>query len=200
MQRAHGFGGDERRLFGRLGDDGIAGRERRGHLAREDRERKVPGTDADDEAERGRGAGKQGARRLVRVIAQEVGRLAHFRDRVGVRLAGFAHDEPNEQIVPRFKDVGGAAQEARALRGRDRGESGRCTIANVERGGDFVSARMPSEADDVRLVRGVQDRLAALVLRRAWGKGAPRTSRRLRSVRWRACRGVLRRRNRARAS
>ncbi len=113
MQHAHGFGGDERRLFGRLGDDGIAGRERGGDLAREDGERKVPGTDADDEAERGRGAGKQRARRLMPIVAQEVGRLAHFRDRVGVRLAGLAHDEANEHVVPRFEDVGGAAQEAR---------------------------------------------------------------------------------------
>ena len=173
MQHAHGFGGDERRLLGGLGDDGIAGRERGGDLAREDGERKVPGTDADDEAERGRGAGKQRARRLVRVVAQEVGRLAHFRDRVGVRLAGFAHDEANERVVSRFEEVGGAAQDDGALRGRDRGESGGCAIADVERRGDFVSARMPGEADDVAPVRGVQDRLAPLVLRGARRKGAP---------------------------
>ncbi len=33
---------------------------------------------------------------------------------------------------------------------------------------------MPAEADDVRLVRRVQDRIAAIVLCRAWGKSAPR--------------------------
>ena len=43
MQHAHGLGGDERRLFGGLGDHGIARGERRGDLAGEDRERKVPG-------------------------------------------------------------------------------------------------------------------------------------------------------------
>ena len=37
--------------------------------------------------------------RLVRVIAQEVGRLAHFRDRIGVRLAGLAHDEADELVI-----------------------------------------------------------------------------------------------------
>ena len=58
MQRAHRFGGDERRLLGGFGDDRIARRERGGDLAGEDRQRKVPGTDADDEAQRGRGAGK----------------------------------------------------------------------------------------------------------------------------------------------
>ena len=112
MQHAHGFGGDERRLLGGLGDHGIAGRERGGDLAHEDRERKVPGTDADDEAERGRGAGQQRARGLVRVVAQEVGRLAHFRDRIGVGLARLAHDEADEQIISRFEEVGGAAQHA----------------------------------------------------------------------------------------
>ena len=68
------------------------------------------------------------------VVAQEVGSLADFRDRIGVRLAGLADDEADEQVVPRFENVGGAAQEDGALRGRDRGESGSCAVADVERG------------------------------------------------------------------
>ena len=173
MQDAHGFRGDQRRLLGGLGDHRIARRERGGDLAGEDRERKVPGTDADDEAERGRGAGQQRARRLVRVIAQEVGRLAHFRDRVGVRLAGLAHDEADERVVARFEEVGGAAQHRRALGRRDRGERGRGAVADLDRRGDFVGARVTGEADDVASVGGVEDRLARVVLRGARRKGAP---------------------------
>src|ERR1700678_3450334 len=173
MQYADGFGGDQRRLLRRLGDDRIARRERGGDLASEDRERKVPGTDADDEAERGRGAGKQRSRRLMRIVAQEVGSLADFRDRIGVRLAGFADDEADEQVVARFGNVGGAAKEAGALGWRDRGESGRGAVANVERDGDFVGARMAAEANDVASVGGVQDRLARFVFRSPRRKGAP---------------------------
>ena len=43
---------DRRRLLGRLGQHGVAGGERRGHLAGEDRQREVPGADADPGAAR----------------------------------------------------------------------------------------------------------------------------------------------------
>ena len=173
MQHAYGFGGDERRLFRRLCDHGISRRERGGDLAGEDRKGKVPRTDAEDEAERGRGAGKQGARGLMGVVAQEVGGLADFRDRVGVRLAGLAHDQADERVVARFENVGGAAQDDGALRGRDRGENGSCAVADVERGGDLVGARMAGEADNVASVGRVQHRLARFVFRSARRKGAP---------------------------
>ena len=42
--------GDQRRLLGRLRDHGIAGGERGDHLAEEDRERKIPRADADEDA------------------------------------------------------------------------------------------------------------------------------------------------------
>ena len=138
VQDAHGFGGDQRRLLGGLGDHRISRRERGGDLAGEDRKRKVPGTDADDEAKRGGREGQERARRLVRIVAQEVGRLAHFRDRVRVGLAGFAHDEADQHVVARFEKVGGAAQHRRPLGGRDRGESGRRAVAGRKRFGDFV--------------------------------------------------------------
>ncbi len=41
---------DQRRLFRRLGEHGIAGRECRGDLAGEDRQREIPRTDADEHA------------------------------------------------------------------------------------------------------------------------------------------------------
>jgi hypothetical protein len=42
VQEPHSLGRNQRRLLGRLRQDGVAGRERRRNLAREDREREVP--------------------------------------------------------------------------------------------------------------------------------------------------------------
>ena len=50
VQHAHGLGGDQRRLLGRLGQHRVAGGKRRGDLAGEDRQREVPRADADDRA------------------------------------------------------------------------------------------------------------------------------------------------------
>ncbi len=85
--------GDGRRLLGRLGQHGVAGRQRGRHLAREDREREVPRADADPGAAPRQAqlvalAGRAGQHRrphdalgLVGVVAQEVDRLAHLGDR-----------------------------------------------------------------------------------------------------------------------
>ena len=51
-QQLDGADGDQRRLLGRLGDHRIAGDERCRDLAGEDRERKIPRRDADDDAAR----------------------------------------------------------------------------------------------------------------------------------------------------
>ena len=169
----HGFRRDERRLLRGLGDHRIACRERGRDLAGEDGEGKVPGRDADDEAERGRGAGQERARGLMPVIAQEVCRLAELRNRIGVRLARLAHDEANERVVARFENIGGAAQHRRPLGRRDGRESRRRAVADLERRGDLVGARVTNEADDVAVVGGIEDRLAGIVRRGAWRKGAP---------------------------
>jgi hypothetical protein len=42
MEQPHGGGGDQRRLLGRLGEHGVAGGQRGGDLAGEDRQREVP--------------------------------------------------------------------------------------------------------------------------------------------------------------
>ena len=52
VHQLHRRGGDQRRLFGRLGNDGVARRERRGDLAGEDGDREIPWADADDCSER----------------------------------------------------------------------------------------------------------------------------------------------------
>ena len=81
---------------------------------------------------------------------------------------------PTSRSFSRLEQVGGAAQGRRPLGGRDRGQSGRGAVADVDRRGDLVSARVTREADDIARIGGVQDRLARLVFRRAGRKGAPR--------------------------
>ena len=81
---------DRRRLFGRFGGHAVAGDERRGNLAREDREREIPRADADEHTaavqvqlvafagragQRLRGQAQLG---LVGVVAAEVHGLAHL--------------------------------------------------------------------------------------------------------------------------
>ena len=50
VEQPHRLGGDQRRLLGRLGQHRVAGRQRRGDLAGEDGERKVPRADAGEDA------------------------------------------------------------------------------------------------------------------------------------------------------
>ncbi|MNX66906.1 hypothetical protein D3C86_980110 [compost metagenome] len=52
MQQTHALSRDQRRFFGRLCQNRIAGNQRRRHLSDEDGEREVPRADADDRAER----------------------------------------------------------------------------------------------------------------------------------------------------
>ena len=127
--RAHHLGGDQRRLLGGLGEHRVAGGERGGDLAGEDREREVPRADADDRAERNDASGVgEIAPRLGRVEAQEVDRLAHFADRVRSRScrpraragrAGAA-DRPSSASAARSsiaaRRAGDAARPARRRR------------------------------------------------------------------------------------
>ena len=99
---ADGLAGDERRLLGGFRRDAIAGGQRRGDLADENRQRKVPRGDADKDAAAERrsavllaGRARQDRlaayfSRLPRVIAAKIGRFANFRQRVVQRLAGLA--------------------------------------------------------------------------------------------------------------
>ena len=50
VEQPHRLGGDQRGLFGGLGQHGIAGRQRGGDLAGEDRQREIPRADAGEHA------------------------------------------------------------------------------------------------------------------------------------------------------
>ena len=100
---------DQRRLLGRLGDDGIAGDQRGGHLAEENRERKIPRADADEDAAAAIAqfvalAGRARHRlrrkrdpRLRGVVAAVVDRLAQLRERIVERLATLALQQRDER-------------------------------------------------------------------------------------------------------
>ena len=118
----------QRRLFRGLRDHGVAGRERRGHLSGEDRQRKIPRTDAAEHALAAQAqqvalAGGARQRRLVRkvaarahrVVAQEVHRLAHFADGIGQRLAGLAHAARDERGGVLLEQLRGALEHRGAL-------------------------------------------------------------------------------------
>ena len=81
-QNAHGLRGDQRRLFGRLREHRVAGSERRGDLADENRQREIPRADTDHRTERAMRVVGELVANLRGVVAQEVDRLADLRDRV----------------------------------------------------------------------------------------------------------------------
>ena len=111
VQELDGAGGDQRRLLGGLGDHRVAGAEGGGDLAGEDREREVPGRDADQHAARPRPVAL-GLRRRSSAgsrpprAARRRRRAASCRPRAGERgqLGGV-----------RLVEVGGARAAPRAL-------------------------------------------------------------------------------------
>ena len=126
----HRARGDQRRLLGGLGEHGVARGQRRGHLAGEDGQRKIPRADAHEHTAAVHGAARCARRSgraccsgvaksrfgARRVVAQEVHRLAHFGERIRPCLAGFAHAQTHQLHALRLEGIGGAAQAA--ARGR----------------------------------------------------------------------------------
>ena len=146
VQELHRLEGDERRLLGGLGDDRIAGRERRGDLAEEDREREIPRADADEHAAPAKREavllpGRPGQKlalaemraRLRRVIAAEIDRLADFGERVIERLAGLGLQEGDEAPVPCLDEIGRALEASGAFRGRRHVPGGRRASRALDR-------------------------------------------------------------------
>ena len=174
VQNSDRLGGDQRRLLGGFGDHRIAGGERRGDLAGEDRQRKVPRADAGDDSERRRRAGAENADRLGGVKAEEIGGLAHFADRVGVSLARLAHDEADEFVVELFEPVGGAAQDRRPLVRRNGGPGGRGRSGGGDRGKNLVGAGVARDADDVAAIGRIGDRFELFAGSRPGRRGPAR--------------------------
>ena len=114
MQQAHGQGRDQRRLFRRFRQHGIARHQRSGNLAREDGQREVPRADRRDHAARRTHAGLA----FGGVIAQEINGLAQFAHGVGQGLPGFLGEDGEDLAEVFFIQVRGAAQHGGAFGGR----------------------------------------------------------------------------------
>src|SRR6516225_5234594 len=109
MQDSDSLGSYQRSLFRRLRRHRIARDERRGNLAGEDRERKIPRTDADDWTERAIFR-PQCLAGLFRVVAQEVDRFTYLGHCIRHRLSGLAGDETEEGWQTFLHEIGGAQQ------------------------------------------------------------------------------------------
>ena len=132
VQQRNGERGDQRRLLGRLGDDGIAGDERGGHLAEEYRQREIPRADADKDAAAAIAqfvalAGRPRHRlrrkrdpRLRGIIAAVIDRLAQFGERIVERLAAFVLQQRDQPAAVDLEPVGGAFERGGALVDRRR--------------------------------------------------------------------------------
>ena len=137
VQKVDRAGGDQRGLPGRLGDHGVARRQRRAYLADEDGEREVPRADAGEHAAPVQGqfvAFAGGPGHGVRpgevgaapegVIAAEIDGLAHLGQGVGDGLAGLAHAYRHQLRHFVLEQVGGALQTRRPFAGRRRVPAG----------------------------------------------------------------------------
>ena len=142
QQEAGGVGRRERRLFGGLGNDGIAGGQRRGDLPGVDRQWKIPRADAAEHAlatqsqqvALARGSGQRSFMREIAtrarcVVAQEIDRLAHFTNGVRQRLARFAHATRHESGGMFLVQGGGTLQHRRATLATGASQSSWATTA-----------------------------------------------------------------------
>ena len=128
VQQLDGEEARDRRLLGRLRNDRIAGGERRGDLARKDRDWKIPRRYAGERSSSAQrqgilfarrasqpdGAGEQPPR-LGRVIAQIVDSFADFAVRRFERLAGLADKHRHQRRAVALEKLGGGFENARPL-------------------------------------------------------------------------------------
>ena len=127
MGEADRISGDLGRLRGRLGDDAIAGGERRRDLAEEDGEREIPGRDADPgaaalHAKHVALAGRAGqlprlemGARLGGVITAEIDGLAHLGERIGNRLLRLLDRDPHQHVAIALEQIGERLEAGRTL-------------------------------------------------------------------------------------
>ena len=129
VQQRDGRARDARCLLGGLCHDAVAGHQRRGDLAEENRQRKIPRRDRDKDAAAAHGerialAGRarhcdiaaEQLSALRGIIAAEIGGLAHFRERVVERLAALALKQREEMRAAALQQMRGLLQRRRARR------------------------------------------------------------------------------------
>ena len=161
---------DKRRLFGRLGEHGVARRQGAGNLAGEDRQRKIPRADADEDAAAHQfeavGFACRSWQRLQpsepglglgRIIATVIDGLAHFGDAIIERLAALAREQCDQPVGVGFHRTRHGAQMVGARRAAKRiplrleGGGGCISCADI----GVVGGRDAS--DDVAVIGGGAD-------------------------------------------
>src|SRR5262249_6105735 len=123
MQQLHRFKGDERCLFGGLRHDAISGGESSRNLADENGERKIPRTDADENAPPAvtqfvalagwawqRPANKC-APRLAGIVATMIRGFAHFCNAIVDRLAALILQESDQRRAILLDQIAGALEQ-----------------------------------------------------------------------------------------
>ncbi|MNN22873.1 hypothetical protein D3C81_1362510 [compost metagenome] len=127
QQQAHGLGGDQRGLLGRLGQHWVTGSQSSRNLTAEDCQREVPRADADHWAQWAVGIVAEIVACLYGVVAQEVDCLTNFGDGVGKGLASFTGEQTHQRLDLGFHQVCGALEDGCTLGGRG-GLPDRCCV------------------------------------------------------------------------
>ncbi len=168
MQQAHGRRRDQRRLFGGLRENGIAGRQGAGDLSDENREREIPRRDAEERpapVQRemiglSRRTGKfdrvlEFLARLGRVIAQEIDRLAQFAQRIRQDLAALAHRQRHELRAVVLEKIGGLLQNRGTRVALERIPVVLRAAGSIERAHDIGFGDLGDLADRTRAIRRI---------------------------------------------
>ena len=170
MQDRDALRGDQRGFLGRLGQYRIARDQCRRHLPGEDRQREVPRADARHRPQRAMRRPER-APRLIGIIMQEVDRLAHLPDGIGQRLAGLAHDQPEQRRHPLLHDRRRAIETGGAIGRRHRRPCRSRRQRPRRRGARLLRRRLDHRADTIAMIGGIEHRpRRALPVRR---HGAP---------------------------
>ena len=170
MQDLHREIGGQGRLFGRLGDHGVAGGERGGDLAEENGQREIPGADAHEHAATVQlqfigfaGRARQGFRRtemparLHRIVTGEIDRFADLRDRGGHRLSGFLDAQRDDFRHTLFHQVGCVLENFGACGGRGVVPARIGGVGDVERLRNLRGIGGLPAADDLATVSRIAD-------------------------------------------
>ena len=116
MHQGNSVAGNQAGLFGRFGDNGVAGCQCGNDFAGKDGEREIPRADGDDGAD-GFGIFGQGVFGFACVVAAEVDGFAHFGDGIVQRFTRFAHGKHHQRGGVLLQQIGKAAQAFGALGG-----------------------------------------------------------------------------------
>ena len=149
-QRSNGGRG-----LGRFGQHRVACGQCSGHLSHKNRQRKIPGADAQHRAQRCVGAGVKVAAYLCGVVAQKVHRLTQFSHGVAPGLACFAHQQGHHAGCIGLQQIGRVLQQGGALCGGRHGPCRGKVSRRLQRSLHIGRAGVVHRAQHIAVVGGV---------------------------------------------